>query len=332
MNVQTREELKEQLLIDVESIATQLNEGFGLSHKRQSAAQPALVRWMDFRLRWIDPRPRVVHLSNRFPKTLDNSTGGALRALTEAIRNGDDVNPFQSKGLLRTDSSSTRRPDRTDLLWADWGIHYLHVTEKRGKEGYFSARSDYLLFVWFGNDYALLLDLLPHSGDALRFSREEIIRIVAQNWPEVLAPFELPGRSLERSATDEERHMLRRAGVDSLLSLEGKLYFSPGYGVTSASTPGKVTHHVFRLRQNVHAIADYILEPSGQFLTMVPEASRSSSHFSLQLTRAGIVIYEKQTDHGWTFPVAKMDGPNTVFQELSDALAPPWVQKALAEW
>ncbi|MDB5782323.1 hypothetical protein [Caballeronia mineralivorans] len=329
--MQTQEELIEQLSVDVEGIATQLNEGFGLTHKRQSGAQPALVRWVDFRLRWVDPRPRVVHLSNRFPKSLDGLTGKALRALTEAIRNGDDVNPFQSKGLFRTDSSGKRRPDRTDLLWADWGIHHLHVTEKRGEETYFSARSDYLLFVWFGPDHALLLDVLPHSGDALRFSREELIRVVAQNWPEVLAPFEIPGRSLERLPTDEERHMLRRAGIDTPLSLEGKLYFPPDHGVTSASTPGKVTDYVFRMRRNLRAITDDILNPSGQFLTMVPETSRSSSHFSLQLTRAGIVIYEKQTDHGWTFPDAKMVGPNTAYAELSDALTPPWVKKALTE-
>jgi hypothetical protein len=51
MSVQTKEELIEQLSVDVEGIATQLNEGFGLAHKRQSGAQPALVRWVDFRLR-----------------------------------------------------------------------------------------------------------------------------------------------------------------------------------------------------------------------------------------------------------------------------------------
>jgi hypothetical protein len=177
----------------------------------------------------------------------------------------------------------------------------------------------------------LLRDVLPHSGDALRFSREELIRVVAQNWPEVLAPFEIPGRSLERSPTDEERHTLRRAGIDTILSSEGKLYLPPGYGVTSASTPGKVTDYMFRMRRNLRAIAHDILEPSEQFLLMVPQTSRPTSHFSLRLTRAGIVIYEKQTDHRWTFPDANMDGPNTAYAELSDALKPPWVLKALTE-
>lgn len=63
---------------------------------------------------------------------------------------------------MRSDSSGKNRNERSDLLWADWGIHHLHVAEKQtDNAAYFSARADYLLFVMFGRDVALFVDVHP---------------------------------------------------------------------------------------------------------------------------------------------------------------------------
>lgn len=64
---------------------------------------------------------------------------------------------------------------------------------KASTDDYFSARGDFLLFAMFGVDAALLIDVLPHSGDSLLFAREDLIRVVARNWPAVIEPFELKG-------------------------------------------------------------------------------------------------------------------------------------------
>jgi hypothetical protein len=333
--VQTQEELEDRLIADAEDLATELVEGFGIAHRRQSGPHSALLRWSDFRLRHVEARPREVRVSNQFSKSvesLDDKTIEALRALATSIARGGNINRFQSRGLLMNDSSGKSRGQRTDHLWADWGIHHLHVTKEMVDGTYFSARSDFLLFVWFLRDFALLLDVQPHSGIKYQFSQEKLIRLAAQNWPEVLEQFLMPRTGvLEREHTDEERQTLRRGGINLALAIDGKLYQPPGLGITSAATPIIVTEHVDKVRQSLRKIAHEILNPAGQFLTHVPESRRAHSHFSLILSADGVVIHEKETNHGWTLPDVPTEGYISPYAIVADALTPPWVRKAMAE-
>jgi hypothetical protein len=324
--VHTHKELFQRFLANVEDVAAQLVSGFRLTH---NGPQSPIFRWLDFRLRTIDPRPRAVYFSDNFPKPLDASTSRQLQKLEQEIRNGHDVNPFQSKLLMRNDSSGKRRAERTDHLWADWGIHHLHISDRPTDGTYFSPRSDQILFAWFGRDVALFIDVLPHSGDDLRFSREELIRVVARNWPEVLAPFELKAVASGVPPSDEERKMLRRAGIDAPLYIDGKVYFAPGHGVTSASTSGKVTDAAYRLRRNVQALAHHVLAPDGVFLAALPSGNGTVGRFSLQLHHVGVVVHEETTGVAWTFPEAKFNGLDCAFAQVADALTPPWVTRAI---
>lgn len=104
---------------------------FGLEFKRevQHLSDP-LFRWLDFRLRYIDPLPRSVLVSKKFPKRLPVSAETGLHLLERRFRDGIDVNPYQSKSLIRfNDLSGEKRAKRTDFLWADWGITHLHLSD-----------------------------------------------------------------------------------------------------------------------------------------------------------------------------------------------------------
>lgn len=49
---------------------------------------------------------------------------------------------------------------RTDLLWADWGIHHFHLTKSENlDENGFCKRSDFLLFAIVRNDCVYFLDV-----------------------------------------------------------------------------------------------------------------------------------------------------------------------------
>lgn len=60
------------------------------------------------------------------------------------MKNGEDINSCQSIGLtINNDISSNRRDKRTDSLWAEWGMHHLHVEiNKRKPTDYYTKRSD----------------------------------------------------------------------------------------------------------------------------------------------------------------------------------------------
>lgn len=333
--MQTLKELTLEFQQNADRIADELIDGYRLKHSRDVAAlQSPLLRWMDFRLRMIDPRPRKILLSDRLPKQINGAIDRAYQGLHHAILDGDDINHFQGRGVQRNDSSGRNRNDRTDLLWADWGIHHLHLAEKPDEGKDFSDRSDYLLFAMFFQDVALFIDVQPHStdpkhehGDPLRFAREDLIRVVARNWPNVMKPFQLRGVvAPETGFGDEGRKILRRKGIEVPLVIDGAAYFAPGRGVTSASTPGIVTDAMNRLRKNLCALAEDVFRPDGQFKAVLPQAAVADSHFSLISNYRGLFVYEKTSDRWWRLPDAKFDETGTYYTELADALSPPWLQ------
>jgi hypothetical protein len=79
---------------DVDRIASSLIGSFGLRHSAsETPLSTPLLRWFDFWMRIIDPRPREVLFSDQFPKALGAGTGTALQYIEAAVRAGDDVNP-----------------------------------------------------------------------------------------------------------------------------------------------------------------------------------------------------------------------------------------------
>jgi hypothetical protein len=332
--MQDAESLVSEFLKNVDQIAGKLAEFIGLRHTGTvDHLNTPILRWLDFRLRFVDPRPRQVHLSDEFPKTLNPAARHAFDVIKAKIEKGEDINMHQGTGLVDFDTSGKKRAARTDLLWAEWGIHHLHLDlAPHPKREYFTKRGDYLLFAAFGYDYAVFIDVLPHSGDALLFSRERLIKVVAKNWPQFINRFKIQGVIPSNSEfTDQQRQELRRSGLDAPLTINGQSYFAPGGGVTSASTPGVVTESMFRLRRNLQNLAKCVLDPGEQFLSAVPEFDRAQSHFFLALTPQGVAVFERRTSRAWVLPDAKRDGTDNLFSEISDCLNPAWVKDALRE-
>lgn len=150
---------------DIDRIAFELVDAFGLTFEiaDEGVSEP-LTRWLDFRLRYIDPRPRQVLKSTDFDMRIPSQAEGGLLRFIQKAEAGEDLNPFQSRGIKRHDTSGKKRQFRTDGLWADWGIHHAHLTEDPLPDGdEFSNRSDWLLFFIVGQDHLALIDARPHK-------------------------------------------------------------------------------------------------------------------------------------------------------------------------
>ena len=122
--MQTQQELENQFHKDIDRIVKDLINNYELKYEEEVAnlSEP-LLRWQDFFTRYIPPRPRQIFASNKFPKNLSAEADSALHHLERLIQNGANINPYQSKGLMmHNDTSANKRQQRTDLLWADWGI------------------------------------------------------------------------------------------------------------------------------------------------------------------------------------------------------------------
>jgi hypothetical protein len=103
-------ELRLKFCSDVESLAVSLIEKFGLCYKKEvSNLNNALLRWLDFRLRFVDPRPRKIMLSKAFPKMLPKGIQKVADRFFDMIEAGADINPYQGKGLILHHDTSRKK-------------------------------------------------------------------------------------------------------------------------------------------------------------------------------------------------------------------------------
>lgn len=319
---------------DLEDLATAFVHKFNLKFSKGTPnLSSPLLRWLDFRHRYVDPFPRPVVLSDKFPiANLPDDAKKGLQQLVERFEQGANVNPYQGRGLiLRNDTSGETRHARTDLLFADWGILHFHLTAKPIPAGrFFSAAADYLAFCLVGGNGVAFLDVLPHP-DKLGFANVDLFDTMARNWPEFIEQFRIRGQLLPSTEplTTTQVSNLREGGVGSFYSFNGSLYGSPGGGVTSASTPLRLTRACDQISHLVRTLAAAVDDPAGQFRTHSAVAPVANPEFRLGVSRSGLCVVETVSKTDFLLPKAV---PNTEFswmQILNDGLAPTWAAEAL---
>jgi hypothetical protein len=281
---------------------------------------------MDFRLRCIPPKPRDVAFSNAFPKALPEEVSKALEHLTSLIKVGGDLNPYQSTGLtLYNDSSGNKKSKRTDLLWADWGITHLHLTNDPIRSGsYFSDRKDWLLFGIVSDTMFGAVDVRRHEKGI--FSNIDLIRTVAESWPDVMKRYELVGiAASNENLSSEEYGKLRRAGIMCHFSFNGKCYLGPGMGVTTAATAlraGLAEDHVWAY---LNDLSQLVLDQ--KFIIGQEIASKGivNPNLRLKTSSKGIAIVEESLNKAWILPYPVNGQEQDYLAKLHDLILPSWM-------
>lgn len=314
---------------DAEKICADLIAAYSLRFRQDvlNLSSP-LLRWLDFRYRFIDPQPRKILFSDRFPKkNLPHSARQALKKIVRSLKLGKDINPFQGRGLsLRHDFSGERRDSRSDLLWADWGIHHLHLSNvPLPKDQYFSKPADYLIFCIFGGDVALMIDVFRHP-EKIGFSNPELIKTVHRNWPGYIDRFRMNGITPEREFHQEEIHKFRSSGLNVPLSIDGHAYMSPGLGITSASTPLRITMVASHIRRSLDALAEMVCDPEGQFRVPAINDLGDGVDFSLVATPRGLAVYEANTQVAFLLPSFSGKEDSGIMESIHDNILPAWAQ------
>ena len=149
-------------------------------------------RYLEMRMRRIEPVPRKVHFSEEIHDSLGNLArdtdpkghGKGLEAwktvfyLRHLLESGLTVTPFLSDKVINTET-------KDGLLW-DYAMHHLHLSRKDGKGG-FVARSDWLLFVVVPDQDVFFVDVSAHRAPGnLQWVHQDLLGIVFNNWPELI--------------------------------------------------------------------------------------------------------------------------------------------------
>jgi hypothetical protein len=323
------EELTGRFRTDIETISKTLADYCGLIHsKAVQELDLALLRWLDFRLRFVDPKPRPLVYSRAFPKQLPDDVKQALSDFDRHSVAGDDLNPFQGKGLtIRHDTSGVKRQNRTDHLWAEWNIHHFHLAPLNSSSGqYYSERSGWLLFAVIFDNAIACIDVTDHGKGAME--NRSLIENFIRNWPEAAEPFRLKSVLPPLSQPSEEDIKKARVGGYSLpVVVDGAVYV-PG-GITTASTAERVSLSGIHIGHGTRAAAQLAIdemEREGRELS-----KEDLPHLSLTLTPRGLGIFDDRTRKCWSLP--RLTGPWTshAAARMHDLILPEWIAAKIAE-
>ena len=209
----------------------------GISFPESADLDHLASRYLEMRIRRIEPVPRKVHFSEEIHDSLGNLSretdpkvrGKALEAwgtvfyLRHLFESGDTVMPFLSREVNNTEP---KKPD--GLLW-DYAMHHLHLSSKDGKRG-FVKRSDWLLFAIVADQDVFFVDVRPHEDkENLQWVRQNLLDIVHNNWPELTESRLLHGFTGSK-VTDAEKWELRRKNVNLAHEVGGRAIAPLGFG------------------------------------------------------------------------------------------------------
>lgn len=111
--------LREKLRADLDVIAKRFISIYDLKYTENvSKLACPVTRWLDFRLRYVSPRPRRLVYSNKFPDVLsglDPDIRAGWDILAKKIEIGEDINPYQGKGLIRINDTVRVLADLIEL-------------------------------------------------------------------------------------------------------------------------------------------------------------------------------------------------------------------------
>ncbi|MCY4386917.1 MAG: hypothetical protein OXC18_07395 [Desulfurellaceae bacterium] len=228
---------------DLEQIIKEQFDINDISYEANMDVGRLAARYFEMLNRLIVPSPRNVVFSEEIHDSL-----GRLARETEAeerekvleawraiflirllLEEGKNVNGFLSTRI----KSATGEKSKDGLLW-DFGMHHFHLSTKYESSG-FVERSGYLLYAVITQEGAYFVDIGPHRdprGQGREWVRQDLLRIVHSNWPELIESHVL--RGLTGSVlTDEEKWNLRKKNANHVTDLGGKAVLPIGGGTTS---------------------------------------------------------------------------------------------------
>ena len=212
----------------------------GISFPEDADLEHLASRYLEMRIRRIEPVPREVH----FSEEIHDSLGKLSRETDEKVHQealeawrtvfylrhlfvrGSTVMPFLTDRVTDT--------EKTDgLLW-DYGMHHLHLSREPGKFG-FVKRSDWLLFAIVADQDVFFVDVRKHKDperQGFEWVRQDLLDIVHNNWPELTESRLLHAVTGDK-VTNAEKLELRLKNANLVHEVGGRAVAPLGFGTAS---------------------------------------------------------------------------------------------------
>lgn len=151
--------------------------------------------------------------------------------LKQRIEIGEDLKFNLSKRIHKFDYK--------DPMLNDWGVHHFHLNEK--PSGEFIHGTELLVFALLVDDVFYAIGVYNHNS----WADQDIVETMHRNWPTVLEGYKLTIIETKNQFTETERLKLRKATVNSFVTVkDGTIYAPIGGGVSGS---GFGTQSVMRM-------------------------------------------------------------------------------------
>ncbi len=249
---------------DLRIATVEILEKNHVKYKKTDDLHALLIRLNTFWEKYITPYKREVFVSEELSKglgTYPQFVQAAFAKMIEWVKNGVDINCFQSRGLYGKGSR-----DYQNMLY---DIVHLHLSAGKDdvkpviKKNGFAKPGQYLLLARFDEASAYFVKIMKHpqpldkdGNISTEWISQDILGIMEHNWPELLA-----GKKLDNAALcDEEgNHIdlddkaiatLTSNHVNTFLSRNGALYMA-GAGMMSSGDSFSAVLKADKLLNNV---------------------------------------------------------------------------------
>ena len=214
---------------------------------KPSSDKNCIYEYFNWQKRLIKQIPRTIEKSKEF--FCPDEYSRALKEFENKILEGKQLAPYMSTSILKADYN--------DLMLNDWNIFHFHLTRQFREDG-FAKRSNFELFAYFTEETAYFIQIYSHHKKNL-YSTQEIIKIVYENWPQLIEKNRIKGAlSLEEEIDDKNYEKLRKAhvttftqiGREKIFALIGGGYMSNGFS-TEALRQADYWKETMRIREHI---------------------------------------------------------------------------------
>lgn len=220
--------------------------------------RPARAIYIESRL--LPVRTWAVELSTELKSRMENKADFSnFEKIKQAAISGQNLNAMLSRSILK--------PDKEDLLFSDWGIGHLHLSDEIDVDG-FTKRSMDLIFFFRTEETIYFIDILPHGN----FSSQSLVEILHTNWPELISRFRMNVFAVSSGVetTDKEIHEIRNAGLQFAITMkDGTVYAPPGGGLTTARTSLKAGIAATQIHKRLYIAEQKLKKRSTEFKSLI---------------------------------------------------------------
>lgn len=248
---------------DVRNSIVEILEKYNVKYKSSDDLHRLAVRFYTFGERYVAPRKRDVKVSEELSANLriyPAPVQAAFHKMAEWVRDGVDINGFQSRGLYGQGSR-----DYQNMLY---GIVHLHLSANEKdekpviKKNGFAKPGKYILLAHFNEAYAYFVKILEHpeshsdNGNiAVEWISKDILGIMEHNWPELLDNRKIENACLcdakgnPISLDDKAMATLTSNHINTPFSLGNSLYMI-GSGIMRSGDSAKAVMNADKLLNN----------------------------------------------------------------------------------